>query len=175
MRVDRIADWGLSAADEAQIADLLGRCFATDFGGRSFFQQRPHLRLVTRAEDRIVGHMALHFRAVRLGGRLTRVAGLADVATDPALRGHGIAGALLQEVIRDARLSNAEFLLLFGTARLYAGAGFEPVANPMTWVDLTGARQGPVCQGRAEALMVLPLRGRDWDAEAQLDLLGCMF
>ena len=40
----------------------------------------------------IVAHMAIQFRAMRLGGRLITVAGLGDVATDPAHRGQGLAG-----------------------------------------------------------------------------------
>lgn len=83
MQVEAIPKWQFSPADETEIAGLLARCFPTDFSGRSFFQQRHHLRLVIRAQGRIVGHMALLFRAIRLGETLVNIAGLAEVATDP--------------------------------------------------------------------------------------------
>lgn len=174
MQIETISETRLTAVQDGEIAALLARCFNTDFGGRSFFQQRHHLRLVAR-DPGLVGHMALSLRAIRIRDQLTDIAGLADVATDPAHRGKGIAAALLQAAIAEARVTPATFLLLFGTAGLYAGAGFLPAHNPMTWIDLTGARMGAVCTERAEALMVLPLRDRPWDALASLDLLGNVF
>lgn len=174
MKIETIPEARLTLAQDAEIAALLARCFDTDFGGRSFYQQRHHIRLMAH-DPALVGHMALTLRAIRIGDQLTDVAGLADVATDPTHRGKGIAAALLQAAITEAKASPAEFLLLFGTAPLYAGAGFVAVHNPMTWIGLTGARMGAVQSKQAESLMVLPLRNKEWDAAAPLDLLGNLF
>lgn len=174
MDVERIPEWALSEADDRQIAHLLARCFDTDFGGRSYFQTRQHLRLVHR-QGRIVAHMALQFRAMRLGGRLITVAGLADVATDPAWRGRGLASGMLRVAMAEAKASPAEHLLLFGTAGLYAAAGFRPAQNPMTWTEMRGAVTGEIHREVAQSLMVLPLRDAIWDAGAPLDLLGNLF
>lgn len=175
MPIERIPEWALGPADDAAIADLLARCFDTDFGGRSYFKQRHHLRLVYRQDGQIIGHMALLFRAVRLGGALVDIIGLAEVACAPNHRGHGIASQLLRVAIAEATASPAEFLLLFGTAGLYAGAGFLPAANPTTYIDLLGARSGAVKSEPAETLMVLPLRDRVWQPGLPLDLLGSLF
>lgn len=175
MLVEHIPEWQLTADDEAQIATLLSRCFTTDFGGRSYFQTRQHLRLAHRRDGRIVGHMALQFRAMRLGERLVHVTGLADVATDPGYRGLGIAAGLLKIAISEARASRSDFFLLFGTARLYGAAGFRPVHNPLTWIDLTGARTHDIHHEPADSLMVLPLGEAAWDEAAPLDLLGNLF
>lgn len=175
MQIDRIPEWRLTPADEAQIVALLARAFTTDFGGRSFFQQRHHLRLLARDGGAVVGHVAILFRAIRLGNDLVTIAGLAEVATDPDRRGEGIAARLLAEAIAEARASNAAFLTLFGTAGLYAGAGFRPVRNPLIWAEMTGAHTGGVCRDRAESLMVLPLGPRDWDEAVEVDLLGNLF
>ena len=170
-----IAEWQLTPDDEAQIAGLLRRSFTTDFGGRSFFQQRPHLRLITREQGRIIGHMAVMLRAVRVADRLVDVAGLADVATDPDRRGLGIAQALLAQAIAAVRGMQAEYFLLFGTAGIYRGNGFIPSHNPITYVDLRGARTGQIKTERAQELMVLPLRDRDWPVSAPVDLMGGLF
>lgn len=174
MKIETITETRLNVSQDAEIAELLACCFPTDFGGRSFYQQRHHVRLVAR-DPGLVGHMALTLRAIRTGGQLTDIAGLAEVATHPAHRGKGIAATLLQAAIAEARDSSAAFLLLFGTARLYAAAGFLPVHNPMTWIDLTGAHTGVVHSQRAESLMVLPLRDKHWNAAAPLDMLGGLF
>jgi predicted N-acetyltransferase YhbS len=174
MDIERIPEWMLTEADDRQIADLLARCFSTDFGGRSYFDNRQHLRLVYR-QDRIVGHMALQFRAMRLGERSVTIAGLADVATDPEFRGQGIAGRLLQAALAEANASLAEFFLLFGTAKLYQAAGFGQVRNPTVWVDMRGSITREVRRSSSRDLMVLPLRGAVWDEDATLDLLGNVF
>ncbi len=174
MRLSTLPETALTAADEAAIADLLARCFGTDFGGRTFFHQRHHLRLLAHDPD-LVGHMALAFRAVRLGGALVDVIGLAEVATDPGRRGQGIAGRLLERALAEARQTRAAYFLLFGDAGLYHAAGFRPVANPLTWVDLRGAATRRVRQGPADSLMVLPLAGQDWPDGAPLDLMGHLF
>ncbi|NBZ87360.1 GNAT family N-acetyltransferase [Stagnihabitans tardus] len=170
---ETIPEWALTADDEAQIAGLLARCFDTDFGGRSFFQTRQHLRIVHRAPG-IVAHMAVQFRAMRLGSRLITVAGLGDVATDPSQRGKGLAGALLTQAIEVARQSPAEFFLLFGDRPLYAGAGFRPMRNMIKWCEMRGAVTGEIMREPAESLMVLELKG-SWDETAELDLLGNLF
>lgn len=169
-----IPEWALTEADDREIAVLLARCFGTDFGGRSFFQTRQHLRLVHR-EGPIVAHMALQWRAMRLGGALITVAGLADVATDPGHRGQGLAGTLLQQAIALAGQSPAEFMALFGTAGLYAAAGFRRACNPLVYCEMRGAVTGRVHREPADHLMILPLRDKAWDQTAELDVLGNLF
>ena len=176
VKIETIPEWALVPGDEAAIAGLLARCFDTDFGGRSYFRTRHHLRLVSRDQQgAIIAHMALQFRAVRLGGRLIHIAALGDVATDPGQRGKGLAGALLQAAIAAARASRASHFLLFGTAKLYAAAGFLPASNPLTYLDLDGARTGPLRREPSEVLRVLSLGEAPWENGADLDVLGGLF
>ncbi len=175
MQIDRIEETRLSAPDETAIAVLLTRCFDTDFGGRSYYQQRHHVRLVAREGDAIVGHMALCYRDIRLGAALVPIAGLAEVATDPQRRGQGIAGRLLEAVIDEARAMGAVFVLLFGDRPLYAAHGFVAQPNVVTYLTLDGAWTGAVKTGADGGLMVLPLGNRPWDGAQPLDLLGHKF
>ncbi len=174
MQIDRIEDMRLGHSDSAQITALLSRCFDTDFGGRTAFRQLHHVRFVVRDPD-IIGHIAITLRHVRQGTRLIPVIGLAEVATDPAQRGRGIARALLDAAIAEGRQSPAQFILLFGDAALYAAAGFRPVHNMMRFVDMTDAVTGAVEKEAADGLMVLPLTDRPWDAGTMIDMLGHLF
>lgn len=174
MLIEQIAEMQLSATDDAEIATLLARCFKTDFGGRSYFSQRHYLRLVHR-QGVIVGHIALTLRAVQLGERLVTIAGLAEVATAPDLRGQGIAAALLREAIAHAKASPAEYLLLFGTATLYSAAGFRNVSNKIAHIVTKGNRIARVVSDGDDALMMVPLRDQPWPDTAPLDLRGPVF
>lgn len=172
---ERVFENEFSAGDEAQIARLLACCFDTDFGGRSYFRTRHHLRLVIRDQGAIIAHMALQFRAMRLGGRLIQVATLGDVATDPGHRGKGLASRLLQAAIAEARAARASHFLLFGTAGLYAAAGFVAASNPLIYLDLDGARTGTLRKEMSQVLRVLSLDGAPWENGADLDVLGGLF
>ncbi len=174
-QVDRIAEMDLSATDQAQIAGLLLLAFDGGFDGRSFYRTRHHLRLVIRQEARIVAHVAVQFRAMRLGGRLVDVGCLAEVSTHPDHRGKGHAARLLQAAIAEVRGARAEYFLLFGTAGLYAAAGFAAVQNPLIYVDLDGAQTGEIRREASEVLRVLTLGATPWDPLAELDVLGGLF
>ncbi len=175
MKIERIEEMRLGPADDAQIATLLAASFDTNFDGRSFYQQRNHVRFVTRQDDRIVGHMALSIRDIRMGDRAVTVVGLADVATDPACRGQGIASALLQATIAEAKQSPAEFYMLFGDAALYAANGFVPASNPIRFISLLGNRTRTVYEKPSDGLMIMPLGDLDWDGDALIDLVGHAF
>lgn len=174
MQIERIEEVRLTIPDETQIAALMARAFPTAFNGRSYYHQRHHVRLVVRA-PRIIGHMALVFRDININGGLVPIIGLAEVATDPDHRGKGIAGALLQAAIAEARASLATHMLLFGDAKLYAAAGFQPVQNKMRYVVIHNARTVRTQTARADSLMVLPLRDDPWPDGADLDMLGHLF
>ncbi len=173
MRVEAVPEWAFGPR-EPEVAALLAACFPVDFGGRTFFKQRHHLRLLL-LDPGVVGHVAVTWRLVRLGPHLVDVAGLAEVATDPGRRGEGIARALVERAVAEARASLAAFVLLFGTAGLYGSLGFRPAANAIRHVAMDGGRTLDVREEKGLSLMVRPLRVAPWDGEAPLDLLGPMF
>lgn len=175
MQIDNIPEMALTAAQEAEIGALMDACFDTEFAGRSFFMQRHHLRITAREGDVLVGHLALLYRDIRQGDRHFPIVGLAEVATHPAHRGKGIAGTLLQEAITAAGATRAHFLVLFGTARLYAAAGFAAQPNRLRFASLHDVRTGEVKKGRHDGLMVLPLTDEPWDAVTPVDLVGHKF
>lgn len=173
--VERIPELALDTATEAEIGALLDLCFEGAFGGRSFFLQRHHLRLVTRQAGRITGHLALGLRSIRQGARLIDVVTVAEVAVAPDRRGEGIASGLLAAAIDDARTTPGRFMLLYGEKSLYAGAGFRPAANVQRWLDLKGRRSRAVAEGPVDHLMVLPLGNEPRDEATPIDLLGAVF
>ncbi len=175
MRIDVIAEMQLTDADDAAIAALLREAFDEDFGGRSFHMQRHHVRIVARDAGALVVHIALLLREIRLGDRLTPVIGVAEVATRADRRGQGIAAAMLAEAIAQARGSMARFMVLFGDRPIYAGHGFRPATNPLTWTALDDVRSTGIRTGVDAGLMILPLRDEVWDDAAPVDLVGHVF
>lgn len=175
MKIERIEEMRISDADETAIGVLLDAAFNTEFDGRSYYQQRHHVRFVIRDGADIIGHMALGLRAIRMGTELFQAAGLAEVATHPAHRGQGIATALMGAVIAEAKASPADVLLLFGDQPLYAAVGFMPVPNKTVSVSFHGVKTGPLETRQGDKLMMMQLRDNGWDDTADIDLVGHAF
>ena len=173
--IETLSETALTATDDAQIADLLTRCFDTRFNNRSYYRQRPHMRLMHRRHGQIIGHIGLLLRPIRLGGTLIDIAGLVEVATHPDHRGQAIATNLLRTAITQAQTTKAGYLLLFGEAALYAANGFTRHSNILTYLDITEDRTRDILIEPAQTLMVLPLRSQIWPTSAPLDMLGPLF
>ncbi|QQA43003.1 GNAT family N-acetyltransferase [Pelagovum pacificum] len=175
MKIERIEEMRLDRAKEAEAESLIQLCFPrAGFGGRSFHGQRHHVRILAW-DDGLVGHMAMTYRAIRVGDRLVDMVGLAEVCTHPDRRGEGIAGKMLEAAIAEAKASPASVFLLFGNAGLYAANGFVAKQNPLRWLDRTGARTNEVKEGPSDGLMVMALDDTPWDDDALVDVAGSMF
>ncbi|MFD0917414.1 GNAT family N-acetyltransferase [Pseudahrensia aquimaris] len=174
-KIERIEEFDLTADQDKAIADLIGRIFNADMGGRSFAQNRHHRRYIIALEGVLVAHLAICFRAIRLGDDLVDAIGIAEVVVDKPFRRQGMARALLEAAIADGVHSLSEFALLFGTERLYRNAGFENAGNPIKLTNMLGAATGETTIGPNSAFMVKPLGSRGWDHSAEVDLMGFSF
>lgn len=173
MQIERYEETRLPVEVEAQIAALLALAFPDPpgFDGRSFYCQRHHIRLVLK-DPKPVAHLAICLREIRLGDRMLRMAGFAEVATHPDRRGEGIAARLVQAGIDEARAMRADLVALFGTAGVYSGAGFNQIPNQIRFVDLQNVQTNNIRHGATENFKILPLTKLDWDDTAVLDLVG---
>lgn len=175
MNTERHEELRLVPALDQQIAALLELCFPTDFGGRSFFQNRHHARFLTREDGALTGHLAVGFRAVWLGDQRLDVLGIAEVAVHPDFRRRGIGAALVVAALQEGRDAHADAVLLFGDQPIYGRAGFRAVTNPITRIEMHAARTGATIRDTPANLMVHPLGGTAWDDTAPLDLAGFTF
>lgn len=175
MKIERIEEMRIAAADEVALAALMEAAFDPDYAGRSYYQQRHHVRLIVRNGAAIIGHMAIGLRAIRMGQRLVQAAGLAEVATHPDHRGQGIATALMHAAIAEAKASPADFFLLFGDQPLYTAVGFRTVPNKTISISFHDIRTGPQEIRQHDKLMMMPLRDKAWDEDAVVDLVGHAF
>ena len=113
-------------------------------------------------DGRLVGNAGVVARAVSVGGRAVRVAGLGSVVTRPEARGAGHASAAVAAAMRYGREAlGAEFGMLFCLPRLvafYRRLGWEPVAAPVTIEQPAGRVASPL------AVMIKPLGQVTWPA-----------
>lgn len=177
MRIDATAEIDLTQATDARIGTLLDRAFGADAGYRvrSYHKQRHHLRLMAYDGGTLLGHLALLFRVIAMGERAVPIIGIAEVATDPAHQGKGIATALLQAAIARSRATTAEFILLFGDRPIYAGMGFLPKTCTIRYLGMDDGACTQIRTRVEPATRVMALRETIWDDDALIDLAGPIF
>lgn len=175
MQIERVFEPELAPDVDAEIAGLLNESFGGGYGGRSFYQQRPSLRFLAWDDTRLIGHIAVCYRAVRLGDQELTAAGLIDVATRPDMQGKGVAKTLLRQVEDWARGTRADLLMLFGDHPVYAAMGYQSKHVTQRYVPMIGVRTHETQQEARPGPMILPLRPMAWDDSAVLDLVGFRF
>lgn len=116
--------------DREELVALLDRCFPErDFAER-FDERYPHLftdaaivqHLLAFDAGRPIACVGCYAYDARWFGAPLRVAGIGQVATDPAARGGGVMSRLLQAAVERAR--QVDFFWLWGDRRRYGRIGF---------------------------------------------------
>ena len=173
--IETINELDLTPQTDAEIAALLMAAFDSGFGGRSYYRQRHHLRLLARDGDVLAGHVALLYRAIQSRGQLIPIIGLAEVATASTHRGQGIARTLITQSLQIAQDSQAQFALLFGDPAHYSRYGFRTAQNQLRQLDLKDGHSSAVKTAPDSGFMVAPTGHVDWDDTAEIDLMGHEF
>ena len=160
---------------DAAIASLLDACFGGVHGGRTWFKQIPHERLLAWSGIDLVGHVGVECRAVRVGEAIVPVAGIVDLCVAPAARRQGIGAALLQRAEERAR-GQSFALAMADDPRLYRRTGYGLLhAADVTFLAIDELRcLGVVRRDLGEVFMVKRLTCDAWP-DGPIDLLGHLF
>lgn len=175
--------------DLSAVADLIEQCFSPtmDNDGQRYLSDMrrasrddsflrwasrfsetasmPMIGYVWEQDGRIVGNASLiPFR--RKGKRVFLIA---NVATHPDYRRHGIARALTERVVTQARDKKASAIWLHvrednpGAIRLYEGLGFREIARRTTWQASPNARLFQPDMG----IEIVPRQPRFWPLQQE--------
>jgi len=138
-----------NAEDAGPILDLL----AFYERPRSYFEPfylsdpsyRPEHSWVADQDGRLVAHLRIFDRSIRVGGVGLRIAGVGNVITAPDQRGHGYAGQLLRAMLGVIPAEGFAYSLLRAyQPALYERHGWAPLDQ-----ELTRAQLPPLSAGSA--------------------------
>ncbi len=137
------------AEDVEPILDLLAHYDAP----RSYFEPfylsdpsyRPEHSWVADQEGRLVAHLRVYDRPVRVGGARLRVGGIGNVITAPDQRGRGHAGRLLEAMLEEIPAEGFAYSLLRAYQPvLYERYGWAPVDQELVRAALPPIHAVPI-------------------------------
>jgi ribosomal protein S18 acetylase RimI-like enzyme len=146
-----IPEPGMPPHVDAAIRDLLCRCFPPDVPvfsqTRCWHGSSPAWSVVaTDAGGRVVGHVGVVVRTVRVGDARPTVAGIQNLAVAPELRGAGVGLELMTRAMAEASRRGIAHGLLFCVPKLgkyYQAQGWT-VRDVETRMDFNGAVNVPI-------------------------------
>src|SRR5262245_3310022 len=158
---------------EPERAALEGLRSEVDFGTPPYLWAPPEARpwrFLVWEDGRLVSHVGVLERTIRVGGQPRHVGGVYSVMTRPTDRGRGHASAALERAaafMRDElpRAGHGLLLCIDERLRFYRRLGWERVPDPVVFDQPLGRHVNDI------NTMVLPLRGRDWPP-GEVDLCG---
>jgi GNAT superfamily N-acetyltransferase len=149
--------------------------FPKDRGGfsqsRAWHGSHPAFSAVIQQAGRVIAHVGVVDRFVRIGAMPVRVAGVMNVFVLPEYRGHRLADAVLLAAMAEAARRDCDLGLLFcthGLVPVYARSGWICIDNPVIRIEAN--QPLPLPEGNVP--MVLPLRGEAIPTGAAIDLCG---
>jgi aminoglycoside 2'-N-acetyltransferase I len=157
--------YSLPAAERRE----LGAWFREQFSETSYVWAHLPVRVLARADRRIVGHLGMLRREISVGGAPLVVAGVGSVMVRPEWRKRGVASAMLHRAARHMREAlRVDFGLLVcrdEVAPVYERAGWRVVPGPTAFEQPAGRA------GYGRLTMVLQLGAASWP-EGEIDLRG---
>ena len=176
MKVERLEEFKIDEATNLQIQQLLKESFSDYPNGRSYYKQVPCFRFLVWEEKQLIGHMAVEFRLINVGGVVARIFGVIDLCVAVAFQSKKIGSKLLNELESLGKTSNIDFLLLIAKDQeVYKKNGFESADNSCRWLLINNHQTFGVGQrGLDNSLMVKTLGTKKWN-EGTLDFLGHVF
>jgi predicted N-acetyltransferase YhbS len=176
LRLEYVREPAVSEALNRELIELISGCFTQPQDAflreRRYAQEMPlHRYLLRSAEGRLIAHLAVHEKVLRVAGADVKVGGLAEVCVRDSERGHGHVRRLLDHAHQALRELGIPFAFLFGDSKIYHSSGYRPIPDTIACFDPVTAR---VIVAHDPSALVRPLTERPWP-EGPVDLRGPLF
>jgi GNAT superfamily N-acetyltransferase len=176
MRVHRIEEFKINKKQHSEISELLKLCFSSYPSDRSFYKQFPSFRYLVLKEKKLIAHLAIIHRMIKVGEENFTIFGVSDLCVDPDFQQKKIARVLLEELETLGKKHKIDFITLVAhEQKFYKKNGFQVYNNNCRWLIINEIQSLGLAQRNLDhALMVKPLSEKKWE-KGMVDFLGCLF
>jgi predicted N-acetyltransferase YhbS len=175
MKIGITPEYALKTSERELIYALRKSAFPEHDVTNHYGKQLPTARVLAWDEHRLVGHVALIMRMIRLNDKVYRAMGIQDVIVEAAHRGRGIMTRMLQKAEAMAVESDCSLLILFAEEpEIYEHLDFVRVVVDTEWLKIHEGRHLGIGREKVEETMIKWLHPNE-EAIEFIDMLGHIF
>ena len=176
MRIKRIEEFKVNKKQHSEISELLKLCFSSYPANRSFYKQFPSFRFLVFKEKKLIAHLAIIHRMIKVGETSAVIFGVSDLGVHPDFQHKKIASALLSELETLGEKYKIDFITLIAQdQKFYTKNGFQAVNNNCRWLIINEIQSLGLAQRSLDnALMIKPLSEKRW-GHGMVDFQGSLF
>lgn len=139
--------------DLEQIADMMGRIFVRKswfdlYATRMAYQTKdpwykPEFSRIAKVDGRVVAHVSVVEKRMRVGRSVVRVGGIGDVFTHPEHRKHSFGRLLMEDAVKYMRENDFPLTMLYGIPNYYHKFGYiEAMSAYQIFADVRRLQAG---------------------------------
>jgi len=176
MRIQRIEEFKINKKRHSEISELLQLCFSSYPADRSFYKQFPSFRYLVFEEKKLIAHLAIIHRMIKVGEENFVIFGVSDLCVHPDFQKNKIASVLLQELEVLGKKHHIDFIALIAQEqKFYKKNKFKVYNNDCRWLIINERQSLGLAQRNLDnALMIKSLGEKKWK-DGMVDFLGCLF
>ena len=176
MKIQRIEEFKVNKKQHLEISELLKLCFSSYPADRSFYKQFPSFRFLVFEEKKLIAHLAIIHRIIKVGEESVVIFGVSDLCVHPDFQHKKIASVLLEELESLGKKHKIDFITLIAQEqKFYKKNGFQAVNNDCRWLIINEIQSLGLAQRSLDnALMIKPLSEKNW-GDGMVDFQGSLF
>ena len=176
MKIRRFEEFKINKKQHFEISELLKLCFSSYPSNRSFYKQFPSFRYLVFEEKKLIAHLAIIHRMIKVGEENFIIFGVSDLCVHPDFQQKKIASVLLDDLEILGKKHKIDFITLIAQEqKFYKKNGFKVYNNDCRWLIINEIQSLGLAQRNLDnALMVKALSEKKW-REGMVDFLGCLF
>lgn len=176
MKIQRIEEFKINKKQHLEISELLKLCFSSYPSNQSFYKQFPSFRFLVFEEKKLIAHLAIIHRLIKVGEDSAVIFGVSDLCVHPDFQHKKIASILLEKLENLGTKHKIDFITLIAQEQsFYKKNGFQAINNNCRWLIINETQSLGLAQRNLEnALMIKPLTKKNW-GDGMVDFQGCLF
>ncbi len=176
MKIQRIEEFKINTKQHLEISELLKLCFSSYPSNRSFYKQFPSFRFLVFEEKKLIAHLAIIHRMIKVGEEGHVIFGVSDLCVHPDFQHKKIASILLSDLENLGKKHKIDFITLIAQdQKIYKKNGFQAINNNCRWLIINETQSLGLAQRNLDnALMIKSLNKKNW-GDGMVDFQGCLF
>jgi N-acetylglutamate synthase-like GNAT family acetyltransferase len=170
-------EFDITEAQKLSISELLVACFDGYPSLRTYIHTIPACRIVVTDKEKVIGHVALHYKNVLINKNQMEILGVSDFCIAPHYRNKTIGRQLFSQIVLFAKKNKVKYIISFSAEdKFYQKLNFTNISCRCCWLMIQEGRSlGVMNRFMEHGIYVYTTLESEKPEFKELDLLGPPF